>query len=85
MLWSSSMDMGRKTQSGFNDNIISQVSAARQGLKQLDIRLTMAVSVVSVWSPAACDPRLRWWPLSKLLVFQLPCLSFRVRPVQSPP
>ena len=55
-----------KPQFGFNDTIISQVSAARQGFKQLNIRLTMAVSVVSVWFPAACNPWLRWWPLSKL-------------------
>ena len=30
---------------GFNDTMISQVSAARQGFKQLDVRLTMTVSV----------------------------------------
>ena len=52
-----------KLQFGFNDTIISQVSAARQGFKQLDIWLTMAVSV---WFPAACDPWLRRWSLSKL-------------------
>ena len=40
----------------FNDNIVPQVSAARQGFKQLNIRLTMAVSAVSVWVPAACNP-----------------------------
>ena len=52
-----------KPQFGFNDNIVCQVLAARQGFKQLNIRLIMAVSV---WSPAACDPWLRWWPLPKL-------------------
>ena len=39
-----------------NDRVISQDSAARQGFKQLEIRLTTAVSVVSVWFPAACNP-----------------------------
>ena len=55
-----------KPQFGFNDTIISQVSAARQGFKQLDIRLTMAVSAVSVCFPAVCNPWLSLWPLSKL-------------------
>ena len=49
---------------GFNDSIVSQVSAARQDFKQLDIRLTMAA--VSAWRPAACDPLLRWWPILRL-------------------
>ena len=51
---------------GSMTTIIFQISAARQGFKQLHIRLTMAVSAVSVWFPAACNPWLRWWPLSKL-------------------
>ena len=41
-------------------------SAARQDRKQLGIRLKSAVSVVSAWFPAACDPRLRFWPRSSL-------------------
>ena len=43
-----------KRQFGFNDNIVPQVSAFRQGFTQLDIRLTMAVSVVSGCFSAAC-------------------------------
>ena len=66
-MWSASVTYGHENPDvGFNDNIISQVSATRQGFKQLDIRLTMAVSVVSVWFTAACNPWLRWWLLSKL-------------------
>ena len=85
MLWSSGVRYGQKTKKfGYIDNMICQVSAARQGFKQLDIKLTMAVSVVSIWFPAACNPWLRWWPLSKL-VFQLPCSTSRVRPIHSPP
>ena len=53
-------------QLGINDTIVAQVSAARQGLKQLGIRLTMAGSVASAWFLAACNPWLRLWPLSKL-------------------
>ena len=49
MLLSSVVRNGQENpQFGFNDNITSQVSAARQGSKQLDIRLTMEVSVVLV-------------------------------------
>ena len=55
-----------KPQFGFNDTSIPPVSAARQIFKQLDIRLTLAVSVVSGWFPAACNPWLGWWPLSNL-------------------
>ena len=66
MLWSSSVRYGQKNQVVFNDNMISQVSAARQGFKQLDIRRDNG-SVSSVGLiPAACNPWLRWWPLSKL-------------------
>ena len=50
-LWSSSV-RAEKYQYGFNDNIVSQVSAARQGFKQLDIRLTMVASGVLDWFPA---------------------------------
>ena len=41
MLWSASVTYGHENPDvDFNDNIISQVSATRQGFKQLEIRLT---------------------------------------------
>ena len=63
---------------GFNDNINSQGSAARQGFKQLDIRLTMAVSVVAVCIPAACNPWLifvKWdvWRGGDLRTYEPTC------------
>ena len=53
MLWSSSVRYGQKNQVGFNDNMISQVSAARQGFKQLDIRRDNG-SVSSVGLISSC-------------------------------
>ena len=58
--------MWAENPSNLDSMIVAQVSAARQGFKQLGIRLTMAVSVVSVWFLAAYYPWLRLWSLSKL-------------------
>ena len=50
---------------GLKDKTGPRLPSARQGVKQLESRLTMAVSLVSVCFPAACDPWLRFLQLSK--------------------